>query len=110
MDLVSAAQRCNDVEVFLVRIREKGLLTSIALACSRSADRIPSNAGDDRQVLLGPFMEPTPRFSTRGVPYLIVSAILYLRHLLSALQQVKYLMQGHDVSETLQPTQTIGQA
>jgi hypothetical protein len=70
MDLVNAAQRCNDVEVFLVRMGEKGLLTSIASACSKSADRIPSNASDDRQVLLGPFMEPTPRFSTRGVPYL----------------------------------------
>jgi hypothetical protein len=27
MDLVNAAQRCNDVEVFLVRMRVKGLLT-----------------------------------------------------------------------------------
>jgi len=62
MDLVNAAQRCNDVEVFLVRMRVKGLLTSIASACFKSADRIPSNAGDDRQAPLGPFMEPTPCF------------------------------------------------
>jgi hypothetical protein len=49
MGLMKAAQRCNDVEVLLVRMREKGLLTSIASACFKSADRIPSNAGDDRQ-------------------------------------------------------------
>ena len=70
MDLVNAAKRCNDVEVFLVRMREKGLLMSIASACFKSADRIASNAGDDRQAPLGPFMEPTPRFSHEVSPSL----------------------------------------
>ena len=70
MDIVNAAQRCNDVEVFLVRMREKGLLTSIAPACFKSAGRVPSNAGDDRQAPLGPSMEPTPRFSHEVSPWL----------------------------------------
>src|ERR1017187_234524 len=107
MDLVNAAQRCNDVDVFLVRMREKGLLTSIASACSKSADRIPGNAGDDRQVLLGPFMEPTPRFSTRGVLYLSCRRFEPLAPVVRIATN-EYLMQGHDVSETRQPTQTIG--
>jgi hypothetical protein len=63
MDLVNAAQRWNDVEVFLVRMREKGLLTSIASACFKSADTIPSNASDDRQA---PFVSPKVNRSIPG--------------------------------------------
>jgi hypothetical protein len=69
MDLVNAAERCNDVEVFLVRMREKGLLTSIASVCFKSADRIPGNAGEDRQALLGPFLwSQLHAFHTRCPP------------------------------------------
>jgi hypothetical protein len=109
---MKAAQRCNDVEVLLVRMREKGLLTSIASACFKSADRIPSNAGDDRQAPLGPFMEPTPRFSHEVSPSLSCRRFSIYAPLAPVVRIATnaYLMHGHHVSKTLQPTQTIGHA
>ena len=93
MDLVNAAQRCNDVEVFLVRMREKGLLTSIESVCFKSADRIPSNAGEDRQALLGPFMEPTPCFSHEVSPYPFESIYVLLTPVVRVATNA-YLMHG----------------